>query len=172
MKTPDSARRWFVVQTKSNREGKAAHHLERQGFQIYLPRYLKRRSHARKIETVAAPLFPGYMFVAIEMATQRWRAIQSTIGVLRLVKNGDHPAAVPNEIVAGMRAQEDEKGLIKFSRPPQFCRGEKIRVLAGAFTDAIGLFDGLADRERVAILLDLLGRQVRVNLDESFIIAA
>ena len=44
---------------------------------------------------VASPLFPRYMFVAIDVAVQRWRSIQSTIGVARLVCNGDHPAEVP-----------------------------------------------------------------------------
>ena len=74
---------WYVVQTHPHAEAKAASHLERQGYSIYLPRYLKRRRHARRIEIVAAPLFPRYLFVAIDPLTQRWRSIQSTIGVAR-----------------------------------------------------------------------------------------
>jgi transcriptional antiterminator RfaH len=164
--------RWFVVQTQSNREIKAAHHLERQSFQIYLPRYLKRRSHARKIEIVPAPLFPGYMFVAIDMETQRWRAIQSTVGVLRLVANGDEPAPVPLAIIDAMRQREDDKGFVTIEQGPAFKQGDKVRILAGAFTDTPGLFDALADRERVAILLDLLGRKVRVKIDANIVVAA
>ena len=76
---------WYVVQTQVNAEAKAARNLMRQGFEIYLPRYLKRRSHARKIEKVAAPLFPRYLFVCVDMEKQRWRSIQSTFGVSRLV---------------------------------------------------------------------------------------
>jgi transcriptional antiterminator RfaH len=34
---------WYVVQTQVNAEPKAARNLVRQGFEIYLPRYLKRR---------------------------------------------------------------------------------------------------------------------------------
>lgn len=170
--TAAAAPRWFVVQTQANREGKAVHHLERQGFQTYLPRYLKRRSHARKIETVPAPLFPGYLFVAIDLAAQRWRAIQSTIGVLRLVTNGEAPAPVPTAIVDAVRQREDDNGFVKVDRRSAFGRGDKVRVLAGAFTDSLGLVDGLADRERVAILLDLLGRKVRVELDADMVVAA
>ena len=70
--TSDGA--WYVVQTKVNAEAKAGRNLIRQGFEIYLPRYLKRRSHARKIEKVAAPLFPRYLFVSVDMAKQRWRS--------------------------------------------------------------------------------------------------
>ncbi len=72
--------RWYVVQTQVNGEAKAAQNLLRQGYEIYLPRYLKRRRHARKVDFVAKPLFPRYMFVTIDMATQRWRSIQSTFG--------------------------------------------------------------------------------------------
>ena len=81
--------RWYVVQTQVNGEAKAAENLRRQGYEAYLPRYLKRRRHARKVDFTAKPLFPRYMFVAIDMATQRWRSIQSTFGVSRLVTNGD-----------------------------------------------------------------------------------
>ena len=49
---------WYAVYTQPHAETKAAWHLNRQGFEIYVPRYLKRRRHARKIETVAVPLFP------------------------------------------------------------------------------------------------------------------
>jgi transcriptional antiterminator RfaH len=109
--------RWYVVQTHVHAERKAASHLVRQGFSIYLPRYLKRRRHARRVETVEAPLFPRYLFVAIDQMTQRWRAIQSTIGVTHLVRNGDEPAAVPAAVVAALRGREDERGLIHLIRP-------------------------------------------------------
>ena len=63
--------RWYVVQTQVNGEVKAAQNLLRQGFEIYLPRYLKRRRHARKVDFAAKPLFPRYLFVAIDVAAQR-----------------------------------------------------------------------------------------------------
>ena len=87
--------RWYVVQTQPHAESKAMGHLIRQGFAAYLPRCLERRRHARKIETVAAPLFPRYLFVTVDIKTQRWRCIHSTFGVSRLVCNGDDPAPVP-----------------------------------------------------------------------------
>lgn len=164
--------RWFVAQTQVHAEAKAADNLRRQGFEIYLPRYLKRRRHARKIEMVAAPLFSRYLFVNVDVATQRWRAIQSTFGVSRLVMNGDEPAAVSLDVIGALRAREDDKGFVKLERRPLFAPGDKVRVLSGAFIDNLGLFEGLADRDRVAILLDLLGRKVRVMLDADLVVAA
>ena len=164
--------RWYVVQTHVHSETKAVSHLSRQGYSTYLPRYLKRRRHARRIETVAAPLFPRYLFVAVDAAAQRWRSIQSTIGVTHLVCNGDAPAMVPSRVIERLQQREDEHGFIKLDTRPRFAPGAKVRVVEGIFDDCIGLFEGMADRERVAILLDLLGRKVRVVLDGESIAAA
>jgi transcriptional antiterminator RfaH len=164
--------RWYVVQTQPHAEAKAMEHLHRQGFGTYLPRYLKRRRHARKTENVAAPLFPRYLFVTVDVETQRWRSIHSTSGVSRLVCNGDEPAAVPPAVVAALRGREDESGFVQLERRPQYAPGETVRVVDGIFAESLGLFEGMADRERVAILLDLLGRKVRILLDEGAITAA
>jgi transcriptional antiterminator RfaH len=40
------------------------------------------------------------------------------------------------------------------------------------FASCLGLFEGVTDAQRVSILLDLLGRKVRVVLDLDFVAAA
>jgi len=164
--------RWYVVQTHAHAEGKAAAHLARQGFDAYLPRYLKRRRHARRIETVAAPLFPRYLFVTVDTMRQRWRAIHSTIGVTHLVCNGDDPVPVTDDVIETLKAREDEQGFVTLRQRPRFALGEKVRVLDGVFADCLGLFDGMKDSDRVTVLLDLLGRKVRLVLDEFSVAAA
>lgn len=169
--TPASAR-WFVVQTQAHSEIRASQHLEQQGFKTYLPRYLKRRRHARKVDTVEVPLFPRYLFVAIDMQSQRWRSVHSTVGVSRLVTNGNEPAAIVESVIDALRRREDASGFIQLDPAPSFSAGDRIRIAAGAFAEAFGLFEGLGDRARVAILLDLLGRKVRVMLDRELVVAA
>jgi transcriptional antiterminator RfaH len=160
------------VQTQANAENKAAGHLARQGFTTYLPRYLKKRRHARRVETVTAPLFPRYLFVEIDMAVQRWRSIYSTVGVSRLVCNGDQPTPVSDDVIGSLRSREGTSGLIRLVHRPNFKSGDKVRILEGAFYDCLGIYEGMTDRERVGILLDLLGRKVRILLDAEAIAAA
>ena len=162
--------RWYVVQTQVNGEAKAAEHLRRQGYEIYLPRYLKPRRHARKADFVARPLFPRYLFVAVDMATQRWRSIQSTVGVSHLVTDGSGPAVVSDRVVSALKAREDQKGFVKMDM--KLAPGDQVRVLAGVFMDSAGIFDGVADHDRVAILLEMLGGKVRVRLDADLVAAA
>ena len=58
-------RRWYVVHTQPQGESRAKANLERQGYEVYLPRCRKWRRHARRAEIVAAPLFPRYLFVRL-----------------------------------------------------------------------------------------------------------
>ena len=162
-------RRWYVVQTHVNAEAKAAANLGQQGFSVYLPRYLKLRSHARKVDTVERPLFPRYLFVAIDVTTQRWRAIQSTLGVSHLVCRSGKPASVEDEVIDALKAREDEGGFIKLLRRSAISPGDTVRFVGGAFADSFALVEGVSDRDRVAILLDLLGRQVRVRVRQNLI---
>ena len=163
---------WHVVQVHPHAESKAQMHLVRQGFATYLPRYLKRRRHARRTEIVPAPLYPSYLFVSFNRTIHRWRSIHSTVGVARLVCNGEVPAVIDSEIIDGLKSRENEQGYIQLERRSQFAAGDKVRVREGVFCDCLGLFESLGDRERVAILLELLGRKVRVVLDEVFVVAA
>ena len=85
----------------------------RQGFETYLPRYLKRRRHARRTETVAAPLYPCYLFVTFDPAVQRWRSIHSTIGVTRQLRNGDVLATIESTIIDRLKDRENDQGFIE-----------------------------------------------------------
>lgn len=164
--------RWYVAQSQPHAERKAVWHLNRQGFETYLPVYQKRRRHARRTETITTPLFPRYIFVAVDMAAQRWLSIQSTIGVSKLVCNGDVPAPVPAGVIDALKHREDENGFFLFDNRPRFAPGDSVRIVDGAFAACLGLFEGLRDGERVAVLLDLLGRKVRVVLDDLSVAAA
>ncbi len=155
---------WYVVYTHPHAEAKAVAHLERQGFSVYLPRYRTRRRHARKVEEVRRPLFPRYLFVAFDEIRERWRPILSTVGVSGMVCRGERPTPVPPGIVEAIRAGEDDGRFDQTVDAATLRDGDRVRVVDGPFADLIGRFCGLADTERVIVLLDMLGRQVRARM--------
>jgi transcriptional antiterminator RfaH len=157
-----SGSRWYVVHTQPHYEGRADLNLRRQGFATYLPRYQRSRRHARRTETVTRPLFPRYLFVALDLARDRWRSIQSTFGVSQLVLAGEEPLAVPTEVVDEIRAREGMDGIVRLGLPAGVGVGSRVRLIDGIFEDARGVIERIADDRRVAILLQLLGREVRV----------
>jgi transcriptional antiterminator RfaH len=162
---------WYVVRTHPRAEARAIEQLRQQGFIAYLPKLLKQRRHARKIETVSCPLFPRYLFVLVDITTQRWRAIRSTSGVTALLGGVNGPVPVQPGIVEALREQEDADGFFHCKTSP-FARGAAIRVVDGLFASCNGFFETMSDNQRVAILLDLLGRPVRVVLDARSVTAA
>jgi transcriptional antiterminator RfaH len=155
-------KRWYVAQTQAHAEERARLNLERQGFRTYLPRYRRERRHARRREIVKAPLFPGYIFVELDLDLERWRSINSTFGVARLVCHGEQPAAVPAGIVEEITARAGADGLVKL-QPPPLRKGDALRIVSGALAECSGLFERMADGDRVILLLDLLGRKVQVQ---------
>ncbi|MCO5090649.1 transcription termination/antitermination protein NusG [Bosea sp. (in: a-proteobacteria)] len=161
--------RWYVVQTRHLSEMRAAQELANQGFEVFLPRYLRKRRHARKVSLVAAPLFPGYLFVSFDPARQRWRSINGTYGVARVIAGEDGPVPVASGIVGALRTRADAQGYIALSQRPGFVPGEAIRIRSGSFAETLGLFEGFRDQDRVAVLLELLGGKVRVVLDEDLV---
>jgi transcriptional antiterminator RfaH len=165
-------RHWYVVHTRPNEEARAGHHLSRQSFSVYLPRYAKTRRHARKIDVVVRPLFPRYLFISLDLARDRWRSVQSTFGVVGLVMSGERPLSLPSEAIDAIRAREDVQGRVALGLPAGLGVGSRIKLLDGIFADHSGVLDHIADERRVAVLVQLLGRHVRVSVDSESVTAA
>lgn len=155
---------WYVVYTQPNGEHLATRHLERQGFETLLPTYKCRRSHARRREVVRRPLFPRYLFVALDPAAQRWRPILSTVGVSDIVRLGDKPSPLPLGLAEEITERAAAGEFDRLSPLKELREGDEVRVIEGPFAETIGRFVGLTDNERVLVLLEFLGRKVRATL--------
>ena len=156
-------RRWYAVHTQPTAETKAAFNLGVQGFDCFLPRYAKQRRHARKVETVLAPLFPRYLFIRLDFDADRWRSVNGTFGVLGLVSFGERPQPAPEGVVEAMQEHSGSSGIMEIGGP-SFDHGQQIRIENGPLADMVGLFEEMPDQRRVVLLLNLLGRPVRVTV--------
>jgi transcription antitermination factor NusG len=103
---------WGVVRSLPRREAFAAERLRMDGgFEVFLPLVQTTRA--------SAPLFSGYLFCHI---VDRWRSINSTLGVLCLVRVGDCPARCPDREIEALKAMIDGHGYIKLpDAPPRPC---------------------------------------------------
>jgi transcriptional antiterminator RfaH len=147
---------WSVARIQ--REALALHCLGLAGYETYLPRLRTHRMvHGRKLELRPA-LFPGYAFVWIEL---QWHAARWAPGTLGLVMNGLEPARIPDAVIAEIRSRERD-GMIEL--PSKLCRGSRVRILRGPFTGHLAIYAGMSGRDRVAVLLEILGGQQRVTL--------
>jgi transcriptional antiterminator RfaH len=164
--------RWHVVYTQPRNEALACEHLERQGFEVLLPRYLKRRSHARVVDMVPAPLFPRYLFTAFDDCETGWHVVRSTRGVVDLVRTGHGLAWVPEVVIDELRCRRDGQGFVLLARQLNLGPGQRIRVDSGAFAACDAIFEAQTDEGRVRVLLSLLGREVSVDVPIAAVVPA
>ncbi|MBX9786001.1 MAG: transcriptional activator RfaH [Alphaproteobacteria bacterium] len=155
---------WFVAHTHPMKEQFAEQNLREQGFDVYLPRFKKMHRHARKVEEVLTPLFPRYLFVALDVETARWRSINGTRGVSYLLQNDGLPAKVPEKIIETLKERETADGLVSINSLIAFIKGDKVRILKGAFKDQLATFETMDAKQRVQLLLTFLGREMKVSL--------
>lgn len=166
--------RWYVVQTQPRREDLALQHLARQHFLAICPRIRRvQRLGAHRVRSLQ-PYFPGYLFVQLDLDQHRWRSINGTIGVLRLVSFGDGaqglPAALPGGFVEQLQALSADQDEVRFAE--QLAPGQAVRVIGGPFDQLCGTLSAASSLERVTVLLDLLSRQTRVSVRRDMLVAA
>jgi transcriptional antiterminator RfaH len=166
---PDAA--WYLVHSKPQREEVAITHLERQGFEVFLPRMrVQARRRGRFVERVE-PMFPRYLFTRLDVETQDWSPIRSTVGVSTLVRFGLQPAVVPEGFVEGLRSRTDEYGVVTELAPPELEDGCPVRVTEGLLEGYQGIVQAGSGKERVEVLLDLVGKRASATLSPSQVTA-
>jgi transcription elongation factor/antiterminator RfaH len=153
--------RWYAVHTFAFAEMRAEVQLNRQGFRTFQPKRHKTVRHARKLSTVEAPFFPRYLFVLLDVARQRWRSVNGTFGVSRLVMRGDEPQPVPRGVVEALISAADARGILQLASKLQV--GGSVRLMAGPFAEQLAILHELDDSGRVRVLLDILGRRVAIS---------
>lgn len=153
-------RRWYAVQTRPHKERVAGANLEKQGFPAFIPCVRKTLRHARRTRVVLAPLFPRYLFVSLDLGRDRWRSVNGTLGVTRLVTDGVMPIPLPTGLVEELIAMTEELGAISLDRTLE--PGERVRFLSGPFADIIGKLLTLDDTGRALVLVEILGSPRRV----------
>lgn len=161
-------KKWYLVYCKPRQEDVARTNLERQGFEPYLPMIRQPRRRLNRRVTVVEPMFPRYLFVHLDSRRDNWAPIRSTLGVTSLVRFGQYPAPVPDDLIAALKERDDEHG-IQDLPPPDYKHGDRLRVAEGIMMGYEGIFLARSGRDRVIVLLDIMGKQARVELGQDSI---
>ena len=153
---------WFLVQCKPNSHQIALRNLQRQGFDTFLPLISETNRKGPRFVTRARPLFPGYIFLACDLEKGQWRAVNSTLGVTRLVSFGGRPRPVPQGLVQALAARCDASGQL---RPAvEFSPGDQVMVTHGPFAQFIARIESISTDQRVWVLLKLMGGETLLEI--------
>ena len=129
---------WACARLELRREAVAQHFLKLNGYETYIPRVREQRlRRGKRIETIS-PLFPAYAFIVIE---QQWHRARWSIGVAALIMDGEHPARVPDQVIAGLRARE-VRGAVELPKSSGLKPGDHVKILGWAISRAPGALRG------------------------------
>ncbi len=158
-----TATAWFCVRTQPKHEHIAAGHLKNEpDIEVYLPRIRFKRSTRRGPVWFTEALFPNYLFARFDLAAS-FRRLHHLRGVRGVVHFGDQWPTIPDGVISELRASvgSDEVHVIGEELQP----GEAVQISGGMFHGLTAVVTRIMPaRERVAILLEFLGRQTSVEL--------
>lgn len=163
---------WYCFQAIPKKEHLAARLLSVEpGLSAFCPRiafYRKtRRGRVRFVEC----LFPGYLFVHGDMRVS-YRLVRSTAGVREVVCFGDRVPVLPEAFIEELRSRVGPEEIALPVPEPVLRAGMEVTITEGPFRDWNAVVEGEVDaRQRVALLLDFLGRRMEVRLPVSDLMA-
>lgn len=165
------ALRWHLVMTKPASEEVAVVNLERQGYSVYFPRLLQKSLRRGKWCDRIVALFPRYLFVQLNSELQSLAPIRSTLGVAQVVRFGIDYMTVPKRVIDALKLKEDaDSGLHRLCGAAWFKTGDSVRIATGSLTGLEGIFESDDGNHRVTVLLNLLGRETRIQIDAGYVV--
>src|SRR4030095_7361021 len=140
----DQDRKWYVIHTYSGYENKVKtnleHRIESMGvqdkiFQVVIPTEEEIEIKDGQRRTVQKKVYPGYVMVEMAMDDDAWYVVRNTPGVPGF--GGPPPRPSP------LQDEEVKKILKKIGQEPpkvkvSFTKGERVKVVDGAFTALLG----------------------------------
>jgi transcription elongation factor/antiterminator RfaH len=152
---------WYAAYTKHNHEKRAAELLERKGVEVFLPLYREAHRWKDRMQMVALPLFPSYLFVRTN--PEQKLDVLKTPGIFFLVENGGRACPITHaEIEAVQRLVRNSDSV----RPhPYLKTGDRVRICCGSLAGIEGILTRVKNQHRVVLSVDLVSQSLAVEVD-------
>lgn len=160
---------WYCARTKPKHEHIAAANVrKRLNLEVFHPQLRIERATRRGVVRVIEPLFPCYIFVrcAIE---EKLNEIQRTNGISSLVHFGGRIPTVEDSVIGEL--QECFEAEAPMTLNDCLAPGDEVVVGDGAFAGMRAfVLRVLPARQRVQVLLDILGGPTPVEVDRGSVV--
>lgn len=154
---------WYALYTKPHKEHQVEALLQGRGIEAYLPtvqRKVRRRDRPDRVV-----FFPSYLFARLDLERIPRSSIAWMPGVRRLVRAGQEPVIVADELVALIRRRLEDIDEVGYRGLNQ---GDRVQIISGPMRDLEAVFyESARAADRVRILLDVMGRMASVEIDIS-----
>jgi transcriptional antiterminator RfaH len=159
--------RWYAVKTQPRREFQVDAVLSRRDVEVFLPRIQTRRDRRPSHESIE-PLFAGYLFARLDVASSKWLAARSAPGVAYFLGCEGVPSPLPDDLVEGIRARVEARE--RQPRQPQFNRGDRLTITDGPLYGLEVIFESrLSASGRVRAFLQVLNRLIPLDINANLL---
>jgi len=174
---PAGNMRWYVVHAYSGMEKSVqralTERIERAGMQDKFGQILVPSEEVVEVKNgtkavTERRLFPGYVFVEMEMTDDTWHLVKNTSKVTGFIggKSNKPTPIAPHEVAKIM--QQVQEGVEKPRPKVLYEVGEVIRIKDGPFTDFNGNVEEVNyEKSKVRVTVTIFGRATPVELDFS-----
>ncbi len=162
MTTP-SQKNWYLLSSKPHKDAQAEDQLLNQGYEVYRPLAQRLRKRRGKMIKLTESLFPRYMFIQLDTLEDNWTPIRSTYGVNQIVRFGDEPAKVPDQLIATLKQNESSLGE-KAIDLDKFHTGDQVILTGGPFKGLSGAFLSYDGEQRAMVLLEIMNSETKLAI--------
>jgi transcription antitermination factor NusG len=152
---------WWAVQVRTGHERLAAMHLDRHGYEIFLPQYLEYRRWSDRVKKTERALYAGYLFCRLSR-TMIGKVFSSPV-VIRVVGDSRGPQPIPQSQIDTVRRVVETR--LAISRWPFHSVGQRVRVEMGPLHGLEGIVVAVKHKCRLIVSIPLLKQSVAVELD-------
>lgn len=154
---------WFCIRSHLKHEHIAAAHLRQvPGVEVFNPQLRLLRLTRRGRVWSTESLFPNYLFARFDLESTLER-VRYTPAVKMVLQFGDRMPTIPNAVIQELRGDLEELKSNIITDVPE--EGEEVEVASGAFQGLKGpVMRVLPAKQRVQILLDVMGRSIAAEL--------
>lgn len=171
-KQKGEGRNWYVVHTYSGYEENVKKSLEQRIesmdmedriFSVLIPTEKKIKIKSGKRNVVIEKIFPGYVFVEMELTDESWYVVRNTPNVTGFIGSGVTPTPVSKEeidLLMKKMGVEAPKYTVNFEV------GEMVKISDGPFKDFEGNISSIdTEKGKIKVLVSVFGRETPVELD-------
>ena len=160
---------WYVVHTYSGYENKVKANIEKtienrklqeQIIEVSVPmqEVAEMKNGVKKV--VQKKMFPGYVFVNMEMNDETWYVVRNTRGVTGFVGPGSKPVPLTEEEMSSMGFA----GSVKINIDVEV--GDSVEVASGVWENVSGIVQSVNEQKQVVTInVDMFGRETPVEID-------
>lgn len=150
---------WLVATYKINEIRTVKNNLSNQSLDYYLPKIVTKKYNRNPREEV---MFPGYIFINTDV--DKYSSVSYTKGIKKILRFGENIAHLADDEIKSIKMIEKSSRQEPLVQEIQI--GQEVNIVRGTLKGNVAEIFSLPSKERVSILLNILGSSTKIDISE------